>query len=346
MSSEHDHSNQPPDDPRSSSEPTDGSSRASEPGEPLRGSMADLERELASLLDDAPLLPEDDEESDTDFEPPPGVRPGPWGSPPSTESDTAKPAPDLAPGTTDSARGSAAAPFTASSAPTSTDAKPPSKRRIRRSSKAARSKSIEAPPQTPDPKTVETPSRSRALVTLLVVGALVGLGWYLNRDTAAPSATTHQTADSVPPPLLPTSSVLESPVPARGRPEPSEPATAPLDPSAKHEAPNAVAPSALATTHPFDQSSQDAPEFDMVKMLAALAPAGIQAARCRRTNDRKGKVFVRVEFAAGGAITTVDAGHAYKGSETAACIERKIRAAKVPVFSGAGGTVVLPVNLK
>ena len=89
-----------------------------------------------------------------------------------------------------------------------------------------------------------------------------------------------------------------------------------------------------------------APAFSVVDMLSALAPAGIEAGRCRHTGDRKGRAYVRVNIAAGGTIDSVFAGHAYKDSETAACIERKIRAAKLPAFSGNGGSVVLPVDLR
>jgi len=81
-------------------------------------------------------------------------------------------------------------------------------------------------------------------------------------------------------------------------------------------------------------------------MLTALAPAGIEAGRCRHTGDRKGRAYVKVNIAAGGTIDSVFAGHAYKDSETAVCIERKIRAAKLPAFSGNGGSVVLPVDLR
>jgi len=81
-------------------------------------------------------------------------------------------------------------------------------------------------------------------------------------------------------------------------------------------------------------------------MLSALAPAGIEAARCRYAGAPQGRAYVRVTIAEGGRIESVFPGHAYKDSETAACIERKIRAAKLPPFSGAGGSVVLAVDLR
>lgn len=89
-----------------------------------------------------------------------------------------------------------------------------------------------------------------------------------------------------------------------------------------------------------------APAFSVVDMLTALAPTAIEAGRCRHTGAPKGRAHVRVNIAAGGAVESVFAGHAYKDSETAECIERKIRAAKLPPFSGAGGSVVLAVDLR
>lgn len=89
-----------------------------------------------------------------------------------------------------------------------------------------------------------------------------------------------------------------------------------------------------------------APAFSVVDMLTALAPTAIDAGRCRHTGAPKGRAYVRVNIAAGGAVESVFAGHAYKDSETAECIERKIRAAKLPPFSGAGGSVVLAVDLR
>jgi hypothetical protein len=87
-------------------------------------------------------------------------------------------------------------------------------------------------------------------------------------------------------------------------------------------------------------------DFDAVKVLSALAPAGIQASRCRRTGDPKGKVFVKVVIGHDGKIESVYSGNTYRGTATAECIERKLRAVTLPDTTGASGEVLLPIQLR
>ena len=298
--------------------------------------MADLEQELADLLDDAPLLPEDDDEgSGVDFVPPPNLS-APLveaNAPPSVQPTPVITLSDV--GLPTSVRPTPVIALADRGAPAVVQ--PP----------ALPPRSVDVPPSSPPPLSPRPAPELRefrsaasdspavpavgkggvALVTtvLVAVALIVGnlLTWPETRGAAVPSvslrADTHSVAGQAP-----------------------RPGAAPAQPNLVVE----PQPQSPLPASPAASSAAGPPAFAVVDMLTALAPVGIEAGRCRHTGEKKGRAYVRVDIAAGGAIESVFPGHAYKDSETGACIERKLRAAKLPAFSGQGGSVVLPIDLR
>ncbi|HEU5074700.1 MAG TPA: hypothetical protein VFU02_11010, partial [Polyangiaceae bacterium] len=272
---------------------------SAEPTSENRPSMAELERELAELLDQAPLLPDDDDEgSGVDFVPPPHLAARTGGSePPVADVALNAPAPSAAP--------SPEAPTPAVLPPAAVETS---------TARAAGGRGER------DPAAPAVSRGTRALVTTIVVAAALVVTTLLTWPTKMPDHA------------RPGAGAPSASVPAP-RADPAVLAV-PVSPDLPSPAPSAQSSGAQAG-HP------DAGAFSVVDMLTALAPAAIEAGRCRHAREQKGRAHVKVSIAEGGTIESVFAGNAYKDSETAACIERKIRAVKLPPFSGKGGSVVL-----
>ena len=318
-----------------------------------RSSMAELEHELNALLDDAPLLPDDDEdESDVDFEPPPGLRvpkrkatPVHEAAPATAASERQRLAEqasnDSAPAETSTARG----PESQRLAPQTTASEPP--RGESRSSDTPAKVDEQHNTSTNPPRQGHAAKRPGLLMLLLAAAALVLLlvfAWGQSKPDASDPAPAASLGDSrTPQRQAPAKASSAAVANSLGSPPGPAGGAAPAVASSERATPTSNVSAAWPATAPAAASG--AAKFNAVRVLTLLGPAAIQAGRCRRTGDPPGRLFVRVVIGSDGKVASVFSGHAYARSGTGACIERKIRAVQLPEGT-AGGEVVLPVTLR
>ncbi len=299
-------------------EPLEARSPEDEAGAPVdRNSMAELENELAALLDDAPLIPDDDDEDSGVFEPPPGAPPIPMaqGSSSADRDELSRRTPALSPRAFEQTPDEAGA------------GAPPRPRTVE-------------PSKTAPPRVAG--GAYRTLLALVLVVSLASAAWLVgarSRTPLAVSARPHAVRPGPAPRTRDHAAPFPSAAALRGDARHSAPANADRADSSTDER-------RRATPQAMPPAASTLPPFDPIRVLTALAPAGIEASRCRRSADPEGRVYVKVVVGQDGSIESVSAGSRYRGSETEACIERKLRQVDLPSFSGEGGPVVLPVTLK
>ncbi len=220
------------------------------------------------------------------------------------------------------------------------DNEPPKAKRATAGGKRAASKTRPARDASP-----AAPESSNGLVWLAVGAAVLLGGWWLwkGRDpgpempTAPSAAVQPQTEPPAPQPAPPEPEVT---------PPPLEPPPATPEPSAAEAEPAAAAPEAEPTEPAPEPAAGGGGTFDRAVALRALAEASKSAARCRMAGAPPGAVRVSVSFGPSGAPETVKVTHApYAGTQTAKCVQDKLKAARMDAFSGTAQTVITSVQV-
>lgn len=268
------------------------------------------------------------------------------------------------------------APVKKKPAPTETveePAPPPSKRASSRPGTAAPAvaKAPSVPPR------AEPREESGSKVWLMVLGgaALLGIGFFIGRQTSNPpaapeprnpvAATTTSTAnEAVCAPVVSATATQAEPVLATTAPVSAEPTasaasaessvtatTAALVPSSTTRpttTTTTAATSATTTVAPVKSSAAPAATapFDKAAANAALSGLVGSAAGCKQPGDPSGTATVTVTFAPSGRVTTSSvSGPPFQGTATGGCIARAFKAATVPAFNGDPTTVSKTVHI-
>jgi len=94
------------------------------------------------------------------------------------------------------------------------------------------------------------------------------------------------------------------------------------------------------------EAESEEAQFDAEAATEALDSAAVRASACRQPDDPSGIAIVTVTFAPSGRVTTATiAGPPFAQTPTSSCIVGKMRAARVPRFSGGYITVKRTVTI-
>jgi hypothetical protein len=160
-------------------------------------------------------------------------------------------------------------------------------------------------------------------------------------EPSAPVNEPQPMAEQPPAVLEPAQGLQQSPrteAVARREPEQAKPQLeAEPKPESKQEEPELAAEAKPAAE---TQEVPAAPPIDMAALKSSLNGAAAQASSCRQAGDPSGSAQAKVTFAPSGRVTSAQVtGAPFAGTATGGCIAARLRAARIPAFSGDHVTV-------